>query len=50
MHETDLNRVEFFSKDDLLGGYQIKKGEHILRAAIKSNQRHLRTLQYKKIH
>lgn len=37
MHETDLNRVEFFSIDDMAGGYQLKKGEHILRAVTKSN-------------
>jgi hypothetical protein len=31
MHEHDLNRVEFFSKEDLAGGHQLLKGEHILR-------------------
>jgi hypothetical protein len=31
MHEHDLNRVEFFSKEDLAGGHQLSKGEHILR-------------------
>ncbi len=31
MHEHDLNRVEFFSKEDLAGGHQLAKGEHILR-------------------
>lgn len=37
MHETDLNRVEFYSKEDMAGGYQLKKGEDILRASVKSN-------------
>ena len=31
MHEHDLNRVEFYSKEDMAGGYQLAKGEHILR-------------------
>ncbi len=31
MHVHDLNRVEFFSKEDLAGGHQLSKGEHILR-------------------
>src|SRR5690606_9663167 len=37
MHEVDLNRVEFFSKEDMAGSHQLKKGEHILRAETKSN-------------
>lgn len=37
MHKTDLNRVEFYSKEDMAGSSQLKKGEHILRANIKSN-------------
>lgn len=37
MHKHDLNRVYFYSKDDLAGGHQLSKGEHILRAEIKSN-------------
>lgn len=36
MHEHDLNRVEFFSKEDMAGGYQLSKGEHILRSETKS--------------
>lgn len=31
MHERNLNRVEFYSKEDMAGGYQLVKGEHILR-------------------
>ncbi len=31
MHNHDLNRVEFFSKEDMAGGHQLSKGEHILR-------------------
>jgi len=37
MHETDLNRVEFFSKEDMAGSSQLKKGEHILRDSTKYN-------------
>ena len=37
MHETDLNRVVFFSKEDMAGGSQLKKGEPILRNPTKSN-------------
>lgn len=37
MHEVDLNRVEFFSKEDMAGSHQLKNGEHILRAETKSN-------------
>lgn len=36
MHESDLNRVEFFSKEDLAGGHELSKGEHILRNETKS--------------
>jgi hypothetical protein len=31
MHEHNLYRVEFFSIEDLAGGHQLSKGEHILR-------------------
>lgn len=37
MHDTDLNKVVFHSKEDLAGGHYLQKGEHILRAATKSN-------------
>lgn len=31
MHKHDLNRVEFYSKEDMAGGIQLSKGEKILR-------------------
>jgi len=37
MHEYDLNRVEFFSKEDMAGGSHLSKGEHILRNETKSD-------------
>lgn len=37
MHETDLNRVVFHSKEDMAGGHYLQKGEHILRSDIKSD-------------
>lgn len=37
MHKHDLNRVEFYSKEDMAGGYQLTKGEHILRNETQSN-------------
>lgn len=37
MHKTDLIRVKFYSIDDMAGGYQLKKAEHILREDIVSN-------------
>jgi hypothetical protein len=37
MHESDLNRVEFYSKEDMAGGIQLKKGEDILRNPTSSN-------------
>lgn len=37
MHDYDLNRVEFFSKEDMAGGYHLSKGEHILRNETKSD-------------
>ncbi len=36
MHKHDLNRVEFYSKEDMAGGYHLSKGEHILRNETKS--------------
>lgn len=36
MHKHDLNRVEFYSKEDMAGGYYLSKGEHILRNETKS--------------
>ncbi|MCG2420089.1 hypothetical protein K8089_13750 [Aequorivita sp. F47161] len=37
MHKHDLNRVHFYSKEDMAGGHQLSKGEHILKTEIKSN-------------
>lgn len=37
MHEFDLNRVEFYSKEDWTAGDHLQKSEHILRAETKSN-------------
>jgi hypothetical protein len=37
MHNHDLNRVEFFSKEDMAAGHQLSKGEHILRKETLSN-------------
>ncbi len=37
MHKTDLDRVEFFSKEDMAGGDHLSKGEPILRNATKSD-------------
>ena len=37
MHEIDLNKVVFYSKEDMAGGIQLKKGEDILRNPSKSN-------------
>jgi len=37
MHETDLNKVVFHSKEDMAGSYNLQKGEHILRADTKAN-------------
>lgn len=36
MRKSDLNRVVFYSKEDLAGGHQLRKGELILRAEPKS--------------
>lgn len=37
MHNHDLNRVEFFSKEDMASGHQLSKGECILRKDIFPN-------------
>lgn len=37
MHQTDLNKVVFHSKEDMAGGHNLQKGEHILRSATKSS-------------
>jgi hypothetical protein len=37
MHDTDLNKVVFHSKEDMAGGHYLLKGEHILRADTKSS-------------
>lgn len=37
MHEFDLNRVVFYSKEDMAGGHQLQKGELILRNETNSN-------------
>ncbi len=37
MHDTDLNKVVFHSKEDMAGGHYLQKGECILRADTKSH-------------
>ncbi|HPD25128.1 MAG TPA: hypothetical protein PK285_12085, partial [Bacteroidales bacterium] len=37
MHQTDLNKVVFYSKEDMVGPYNLQKGEYILRADTKTN-------------
>jgi hypothetical protein len=37
MHESDLNKVIFHSKEDMAGGYNLQKGEHILMTDTKSS-------------
>lgn len=37
MHNHDLNRVKFFSKEDMAAGHQLSQGEHILRQETLSN-------------
>ncbi len=37
MHDSDLNKVVFHSKEDMAGGHYLQKGERILRADVKSN-------------
>lgn len=36
MSRIDLNRVVFYSKEDMAGGMQLKKGENILRSPLKN--------------
>lgn len=36
MHKTDLNRVVFYSKEDMAGGHHLQKGEPILKADTKT--------------
>src|SRR5690606_25792550 len=37
MHQHDLDRVQFYSKEDMAGGYHLSKGEPILRNETKSS-------------
>lgn len=37
MHKHDLDRVQFYSKEDMAGGHHLSKGEDILRNDTKSN-------------
>lgn len=37
MHQTDLNKVVFYSKEDMTIGYNLQKGEPILRTDTKSS-------------
>ncbi|WP_077923328.1 hypothetical protein [Spirosoma sp. 209] len=37
MRQHDLNRVEFYSKEDMAGPHHLSKGEHILRSETKSS-------------
>lgn len=37
MHQHNLDSVQFYSKEDMAGGHQLSKGEHILRAETKSS-------------
>ena len=37
MHQHELNRVEFYSKEDMAGPHHLSKGEHILRSETKSS-------------
>jgi len=37
MHQTDLNKVVFYSKEDMTSEHNLQKGEPILRADTKSN-------------
>ena len=36
MHKHDFNRVAFYSKEDMAGGFELSKGENILRNETKS--------------
>ena len=35
-HKCDLNRVEFYSKEDMAGGHELSKAELILKSEIQS--------------
>lgn len=37
MKKSDLNRVVFYSKEDMAGGLQLQKGEHILQTETKTS-------------
>jgi len=37
MKKSDLNKVAFYSREDMACGHQLQKGEHILRSDLKSN-------------
>lgn len=37
MKNSDLNKVVFYSSEDMAAGHQLQKGEHVLRSDIKSN-------------
>ena len=37
MHKNDLDRVEFYSKEDMAAGHHLQQGEHVLRAETKPN-------------
>jgi hypothetical protein len=37
MHQTDINKVVFYSKEDMAGGYNLQKGEHVLKSETKTN-------------
>ena len=37
MRNSDLNRVVYYSKEDMAGPLQLKKGEHILKAELKTD-------------
>src|SRR5690606_3080521 len=37
MHKVDLNKVVFYSKEDMAGSHQLRKGENILKSETKPN-------------
>lgn len=37
MRDSDLNRVVYYSKEDMAGPLQLKKGEHVLKAELKTD-------------
>lgn len=37
MKKSDLNRIVFYSKEDMAGGHHLQKGEHFLRTTTKSD-------------